>query len=88
MTIRYGKRGRTRAIPHDEDALAAITAWVKGRPAAATEHLLLSLPRTGQPPPPLGTRDIARIVARHSQAAGGPSRPARPAPHLLHPPCR
>ena len=81
VTIRYGKRGRTRAIPLDEDALAAITAWVKGRPAAATEHLLLSLPRTGQPPRPLGTRDIARIVARHAQAAGVPE--DRRAPHVL-----
>ena len=91
VTIRYGKRGRTRAIPLDEDALAAITAWVKGRPAAATEHLLLSLPRTGQPPRPLGTRDIARIAGpprADRRAAGGPSRPARPAPHLLHPPRR
>ena len=81
VTIRYGKRGHTRAIPLDEDALAAITAWVKGRPAAATEHLLLSLPRTGQPPRPLGTRDIARIVARHAQAAGLPE--DRRAPHVL-----
>ena len=50
VTVRYGKRGRTRAIPLDEDALAAIAAWVKARPVAASEHLLLSLPRTGQPP--------------------------------------
>jgi site-specific recombinase XerC len=64
LTVRYGKRGRTRAIPLDQDALAAITAWVKVRPVAATEHLLLSLPRTGQPPRPLSTRDIARIVGR------------------------
>lgn len=40
VTVRYGKRGRTRAIPLDEDALAAITAWVKARPAAPTEHML------------------------------------------------
>jgi integrase len=53
ITVRYGKRGRTRAIPLDEDTLAAITAWVKVRPTAATDHLLLSLPRTGQPPRPL-----------------------------------
>src|SRR4051794_38695725 len=46
LTVRYGKRGRTRSVPLDEDALDAITAWVKSRPAAATEHLLLSLPRT------------------------------------------
>jgi integrase/recombinase XerD len=30
--VRYGKRGRTRAVPLDEDALAAIVAWVKSRP--------------------------------------------------------
>jgi hypothetical protein len=33
-----------------------------------TEHVLLSLPRTGQPKQ-LTTRDIARIVARHAQTA-------------------
>lgn len=32
------------------------------RSAAGTEHLMLSLPRTGQPPRELSTRDIARIV--------------------------
>jgi len=79
VTVRYGKRGRTRAIPLDEDALAAITAWVKTRPAA-TEHLLLSLPRTGQSPRPLNTRDVARIVARHA-AAGLPE--DRRTPHVL-----
>jgi integrase/recombinase XerD len=72
VTVRYGKRGRTRAIPLDEDTLAAITAWVKARPAAPTEHMLLSLPRIGQQPRALSTRDIARIVARHAEAAGLP----------------
>jgi integrase/recombinase XerD len=81
VTVRYGKRGRTRAIPLDEHALSAITAWVKVRPGAASEHLLLSLPRTGQPPRALTTRDIARIVARHSQAAGLPE--DRRTPHVL-----
>jgi site-specific recombinase XerD len=71
VTVRYGKRGRTRAIPLDEDALEAIVAWVKSRPAAPTEHLLLSLPRSGQPGP-LTTRDIARIVGRHAAAADLP----------------
>ena len=81
VTVRYGKRGRTRAIPLDEDALAAITAWVKTRPAAPTEHMLLSLPRTGQPPRALSTRDIARIVARYAEAAGLPE--DRRTPHVL-----
>ena len=66
--VRNGKRGRSRAIPLDEAALEAIIAWVKSRPTAATDHLLLSLPRTGQPRP-LSTRDIARIVGRHAAAA-------------------
>lgn len=78
--VRYGKRGRTRAIPLDEDALEAIVAWVKSRPTAATEHLLLSLPRTGQPQP-LTTRDIARIVGRHAAAADLPD--DRRSPHVL-----
>ncbi len=39
VTVRYGKRGGTRAIPLDEDTLSAITAWVKVRPAATgSEH--------------------------------------------------
>jgi hypothetical protein len=37
------------AGPLDEDALAAIVAWVKSRPTAASEHLLLSLPRSAPP---------------------------------------
>jgi integrase/recombinase XerC len=81
VTVRYGKRGRTRAIPLDEDALAAVAAWVKARPVAASEHLLLSLPRTGQPPRALSTRDVARIVARYAEAAGLPQ--DRRTPHVL-----
>ena len=80
VTVRYGKRGRTRAIPLDDDALEAIVAWVKSRPAAPTEHLLLSLPRTGQPRP-LTTRDIARIVTRHAQTADLPA--DRRSPHIM-----
>jgi site-specific recombinase XerD len=78
--VRYGKRGRTRSIPLDEDALEAIVAWVKSRPTAATEHLLLSLPRTGQPQP-LTTRDVARVVGRHAAAADLPD--DRRSPHVL-----
>ena len=80
VTVRYGKRGGIRAIPLDEDVLEAIVAWVKSRPAAPTEHLLLSLPRTGQPRP-LSTRDIARIVGRHAHAADLPE--DRRSPHVL-----
>jgi site-specific recombinase XerD len=78
--VRYGKRGRTRAIPLDEDALEAIVAWIKSRPTAATEHLLLSLPHS-RPPQPLTTRDIARIVGRHAAAADLPD--DRRSPHVL-----
>jgi integrase/recombinase XerD len=78
--VRNGKRGSTRAVPLDEDALAAIVAWIKSRPTAATEHPLLSLPRSG-PPRPLSTRDIARIVARHAAAADLPD--DRRSPHVL-----
>lgn len=81
VTVRRAKRGRSRRVPLDHDTLEAIIAWVKTRPAAATEHLLLSLPRTGNPPRPLSTRDIARIVARHAQAAGLPA--DRRSPHVL-----
>jgi integrase/recombinase XerD len=72
--------GRTRAVPLDEDALGAIVAWIKSRPTAATEHLLLSPPRSA-PPRPVSTRDIARIVARHATAAGLPD--DRRSPHVL-----
>jgi integrase len=71
VSVRYAKRGRTRVVPLDDDALEAIIAWVKSRPPAATEHLLLSMPRAGAPGP-LGARDIARIVARHAEAADLP----------------
>ena len=80
VTIRYAKRGRTRAVPLDRDGLEAIVAWVKVRPAAATEQLLLSLPRTGEPGP-LSTRDVARIVARQALAADLPE--DRRSPHVL-----
>ena len=80
VTVRYAKRGRSRVVPLDDDALEAIIAWVKSRPAAATEHLLLSMPRAGAPGP-LGTRDIARIVARRSEAADLPE--DRKSPHIL-----
>jgi integrase/recombinase XerD len=78
--VRCDKRGRTRAVPLDEDALAAIVAWVKSRLAAASEHLLVSLPRSG-PPRPLSTLDIARIVARYATAADLPA--DRRSPHVL-----
>ena len=64
VTIRYGKRGRTRAP-------AAVAA--AHRPAATTAGHPRHRPDRG--PPRAGRR-----------AARGPSRPARPAPHLLHPP--
>jgi hypothetical protein len=75
----------------DQDALDAIAAWVKVRPPAASEHLLLSLPRTGQPPRALTTRDVARIVAPYAETAGLPE--DRRTPHVLrhtfwHPPRR
>jgi site-specific recombinase XerD len=72
VTVTYGKRGRRRRIPLEDQALDAIAAWVKTRPISHHEQLLLSLPRTGNPPQPLTVRDINRIVARHAAAAGLP----------------
>jgi len=80
VTVRYAKRGRSRVVPLDDDALEAIVAWVKSRPTAATEHLLLSLPRAGAPGP-LGARDIARIVGRHAE--GADLSEDRRSPHVL-----
>jgi integrase/recombinase XerD len=80
VTVRYAKRGRTRAVPLDEDALAAVVAWVRVRPVCASEHLLVSLPRAGEPRS-LSTRDVARVVARHAEAAGLPE--DRRSPHVL-----
>lgn len=79
VTVRYAKRGRNRVVPLDDDALEAIVAWVKSRPPAATEHLLLSMPRAGAPGP-LGARDIARIVGRHTAAPDLPE--DRRSPHV------
>jgi len=81
VTVRYAKRGRTRQVPLDSDALEAIIAWVKVRPTTDSEHLLLSLPHTGRPPGPLSTRDVARTVAGYATAAGLPE--DRRSPHVL-----
>jgi integrase/recombinase XerC len=80
-TVRCGKRGRTRQVPLDQDTLDAVTAWADARPVAASEHLLLSLPRTGHDPAQLSTRDIARIVNRHGAAAALPEDGR--SPHVL-----
>jgi integrase/recombinase XerD len=81
VTVRYAKRGRTRQVPLDEDALEAIVQWVKARPVADSEHLLLSLPRTRHPPRVLSPRDVARIVGRYATAAGLAE--DRRCPHVL-----
>jgi integrase len=76
VTVRYAKRGRAAR----DDELEAIVAWVKSRPPAATEHLLLSMPRAGTP---------SALGARDNRANGGPTcrrrRPAddRRSPHVL-----
>jgi len=81
VTVRYAKRGRTRQVPIDADALEAIIAWVKTRPVTDGEQLLLSLPRTGRAPGPLTTRDVARVIAGYAAAAGLPE--DRRSPHVL-----
>jgi integrase/recombinase XerD len=81
VTVRYAKRGRTRQVPLDSDALEAIEQWVKARPIAESEQLLLSLPRTRRPPRTLAPRDVARIVGRYAEAAGLPA--DRRSPHVL-----
>jgi site-specific recombinase XerD len=81
VTVTYGKRGRQRAVPLEDHALDAITAWVKARPVCAHEQPLVSLPRTGRDPASLTVRDLTRIVARHAQAAGLPE--DRRSPHVL-----
>jgi site-specific recombinase XerD len=59
VTVRCGKRGRTRAIPLDEDALEAIVAWVKSRPPLPRSTCSSPSPASAEPRP-LSTRDIAR----------------------------
>jgi integrase/recombinase XerD len=81
VTVTYGKRGRRRRIPLERDALAAVRDWFEHRPAADSEHLLVSLSRARRPPRPLDGRDVARIVARHAEAAGLPE--DRRSPHVL-----
>ncbi len=81
VTVRYGKRGRRRHIPLEQDALDAITAWFRVRPTCAYEELLVSLPRTGRAPQPLTVRDVTRIVARYAGLAGLPE--DRRSPHVL-----
>ena len=66
--LQADRQGLEAAAPRGPSSreleLEAIIAWVKSRPPAATEHLLLWMPRAGAPGP-LGSRDIARIVGRH-----------------------
>jgi integrase/recombinase XerD len=81
VTVRYAKRGRTRHVPLEQDALDAIIAWVKVRPTCAHDELLVSLPRTGRAPQPLTERDVGRIVARYAELAGLPE--DRRTPHVL-----
>ena len=81
MTVRYAKRGRTRHVPLEQDALEAITAWVKVRPTCAYAELLVSLPRTRREPQPLTKRDVGRTVARYAKLAGLPE--DRRTPHVL-----
>jgi site-specific recombinase XerD len=43
VTVRYAKRGRTRVVPLDDDALEAIVAWVKSRPVVDPLEQCLTL---------------------------------------------
>jgi site-specific recombinase XerD len=72
VTVQYGKRGRRRSVPPEEDALDALTVWVQSRPTCAHEELHISLPRTGQAPGPLTVRDVTRIVNRYAELADLP----------------
>ncbi len=81
VTVRRGKRGRRRRVPLEQAALDALTAWVRARPTCAHDELLVSLPRTGQPPQPMTVRDITRTVTRYATAAGLPEE--RRSPHVL-----
>ncbi|MGI8731367.1 MAG: tyrosine-type recombinase/integrase, partial [Solirubrobacteraceae bacterium] len=81
VTVRRGKRGRRRRVPLEQGALDALTAWVHVRPTCAHNELLVSLPRTGQPPQPMTVRDITRTVTRYAELAGVPE--DRRSPHAL-----
>ena len=58
-----------------------MSPWVRSRPAATTAHLLLSPAWSGRPSAALNTRDVARLVKRHTAAAGLPD--DRRSPHVL-----
>src|SRR4051812_15251155 len=80
VTVRSGKRGRTRSTLSTTTPSTRSPPGSRPRPAASSEHLLASLPRTGRPGA-LSPRDIARIVARHAAAAALPE--DRRSPHVL-----
>ena len=81
ITVRYGKRGRRRHIPLEQDALDAITNWARARPTCGFDELLVSLPTAQRPSRPLTVRDTTRIVARYGDLAGLPD--DRRTPHVL-----
>jgi integrase len=87
VTVRYGKRGRTRAIPLDEAALAAIAALGEG--PSRNDHRSLLAVAAAHRPATAGTVDTRRRAHRCPLRAGGwaargSRHAARPAPHLLH----
>jgi len=71
--VRRAKRGRARTVPLSRAALTALVAWRDARPAAATDRIFTSLPRTrtGQPGP-LSANAVGEVVTKHARAAGLP----------------
>ena len=65
MLIVHGKGDKTRMVPYAEPTLAAIDAWLAIRPAAKTDHILLTVNRN-----PLDTSDVRRIVRLAGQRVG------------------
>ena len=79
--VEHSKRGSSRFVPLDPDALESLVAWRDSRPECSTDHIFVSLPRTNTEPKPLDVRSIARAVERHAKAADLPA--DRRSPHVL-----
>ena len=71
VVVRASKRGRTRTVPLQSDAVDALRRWYALRPPARGDALFVSLRRHGTAPAErLSPGAVGEIVARHAVGVG------------------